>query len=43
VLRDLMLPLILKATANARSAHEVYQHHIDWDEPADHTQEVTRA
>jgi FAD-dependent urate hydroxylase len=42
VLRDLMLPLILKATANAKSAHEVHQHHIDWDQPADRTQEVTR-
>lgn len=32
--RDLMLPRILKATANAKSAREVHEHHIDWNAPA---------
>jgi len=41
--RDLMLPTILRATANAKSAREVYDYHIDWDEPAGRVQQVTRA
>jgi FAD-dependent urate hydroxylase len=43
LLRDLMLPVILKATANAKSAREVYEYHVGWDEPAGPTREVTRA
>jgi len=31
LLRDLMLPVILRATANAKSAREVYEYHADWD------------
>jgi 2-polyprenyl-6-methoxyphenol hydroxylase-like FAD-dependent oxidoreductase len=42
LVRDLILPVILRATANAKSAREVYEHHLDWDEPAGRTQEVTR-
>ena len=38
--RDLLLPVILKATANAKSAREVYEYHVGWDEPAGRTQEV---
>ena len=41
LLRDLMLPVILRATANAKSAREVYEYHVGWNEPADRTQEVT--
>jgi len=36
-----MLPAILKATANAKSAREVYEYHAGWSEPADHLKEVT--
>jgi FAD-dependent urate hydroxylase len=43
LVRDLMLPVILKATANAKSAREVYQHHVDWAEPAGRAQEATVA
>jgi 2-polyprenyl-6-methoxyphenol hydroxylase-like FAD-dependent oxidoreductase len=32
--RDLILPVILRATANAKSLREVYEHHIDWDATA---------
>jgi 2-polyprenyl-6-methoxyphenol hydroxylase-like FAD-dependent oxidoreductase len=32
--RDLMLPVILRVTANAKSAREVYEYHVAWDEPA---------
>ena len=42
LLRDLMLPVILRATANAKSAREVYDHHVNWDEPAGRAQEGTR-
>ena len=31
LLRDLMLPVILRTTANAKSAREVYEYHADWD------------
>jgi FAD-dependent urate hydroxylase len=43
VVRDLMLPVILRVTANAKSAREVYEHHVDWNEPAGRTQEATRS
>ena len=39
--RDLLLPVILRVTANAKSAREVYEYHVGWDEPAGRTQEVT--
>jgi len=39
--RDLMLPAILRATANAKSAREVYEYHVGWNEPAGRTREVT--
>jgi 2-polyprenyl-6-methoxyphenol hydroxylase-like FAD-dependent oxidoreductase len=42
LLRDLMLPAILKATANAKSAREVHEYHVGWDEPAGQMKEVTR-
>ena len=42
LLRDLMLPVILRATANAKSAREVYEYHVGWDQPAGRTQEVPR-
>ena len=42
LLRDRMLPVILRATANAKSAREVYDHHVNWDEPAGRAQEGTR-
>jgi len=42
LLRDLMLPVILKATANAKSAREVYGYHVGWDEPVGRMKEVTR-
>jgi 2-polyprenyl-6-methoxyphenol hydroxylase-like FAD-dependent oxidoreductase len=42
LLRDLMLPTILKATANAKSSREVYEYHVGWNEPADHMKEVTQ-
>ena len=41
LVRDLVLPVILRATANAKSAREVYEYHVGWNEPADRTQEVT--
>ncbi|HEX4656534.1 MAG TPA: NAD(P)/FAD-dependent oxidoreductase [Streptosporangiaceae bacterium] len=41
--RDLMLPVILRVTANAKSAREVYEHHVDWNEPASRVQEATRS
>lgn len=34
LIRDLMLPTILKLTATAKSAREVYEHHLDWNAPA---------
>lgn len=34
LVRDLMLPPILRLTANTKSAREVVEHHIDWDAPA---------
>jgi 2-polyprenyl-6-methoxyphenol hydroxylase-like FAD-dependent oxidoreductase len=33
VLRDAMLPVILKLTANSKQARFVYDYHIDWDSP----------
>jgi FAD-dependent urate hydroxylase len=30
-MRDLVLPAVLRATANAKSARQVYEHHVDWD------------
>jgi hypothetical protein len=41
--RDLMLPVILRAVANAKSAREIYEYHVGWDEPAGRAQKVTRA
>jgi 2-polyprenyl-6-methoxyphenol hydroxylase-like FAD-dependent oxidoreductase len=40
---DLLLPVILRVTANAKSAREVYEYHVGWDEPAARTQEATPA
>ena len=34
LIRDLMLPTILKLTATANSVREVYEHHLDWNAPA---------
>jgi 2-polyprenyl-6-methoxyphenol hydroxylase-like FAD-dependent oxidoreductase len=34
LIRDLMLPTILKLTATAKSAREVYEHHLDWNAPS---------
>jgi FAD-dependent urate hydroxylase len=42
LLRDLILPVILKTTANAKSAREAYEYHVSWDEPAGRAQEGTR-
>jgi FAD-dependent urate hydroxylase len=33
-MRDLVLPAVLRATANAKSARQVYEHHVDWDAAA---------
>lgn len=33
VLRDAMLPLVLKLTAESKAHRQVYGHHIDWDAP----------
>jgi len=33
VFRDMMLPLILKMTANSAQAKQLYDYHIDWDAP----------
>lgn len=41
--RDLLLPVILRATATTASAREIYEYHVGWDDPADRTQEVTPA
>ena len=34
LMRDIMLPTILKLTATAKSVREVYEHHLDWNAPA---------
>jgi 2-polyprenyl-6-methoxyphenol hydroxylase-like FAD-dependent oxidoreductase len=34
VVRDAMLPAILRATANSRSQRAIYDHHLEWDEAA---------
>ncbi len=34
VLRDAMLPAILKMTADSRALRRIHDHHIDWDAPA---------
>jgi 2-polyprenyl-6-methoxyphenol hydroxylase-like FAD-dependent oxidoreductase len=34
VLRDIMLPLILKLIANSKQAKQLYGYHIDWGTPA---------
>jgi FAD-dependent urate hydroxylase len=31
VLRDAMLPVILRLTADTKAAREIYDHHVDWD------------
>ncbi len=33
VLRDAMLPAILKSTANSKAHRQTYDYHIDWDVP----------
>ena len=33
VVRDAVLPLILKTAAGGKQAQEVYNYHIDWDAP----------
>ena len=33
-LRDLMMPAILKLTADSQAHRRIYDHHIAWDEPA---------
>lgn len=32
ILRDALLPSILRATANSNATREVYDHHLEWDE-----------
>lgn len=34
VLRDAMLPVILRMTADGKAHRQTYDHHIDWDTPA---------
>lgn len=34
VMRDMMLPLILKLTANGKQAQQLYRYHFDWGSPA---------
>jgi FAD-dependent urate hydroxylase len=34
VLRDAMLPIVLKLTADNRAANQTFGYHIDWDAPA---------
>lgn len=34
VLRDAMMPTILRLTADSRSQREVFEYHLDWDAPA---------
>lgn len=34
VMRDLVLPIVLKRVANSKQAKEPYGYHIDWDAPA---------
>lgn len=34
MVRDALLPLILKAAASSKRAREPFEHHIDWDAPA---------
>jgi 2-polyprenyl-6-methoxyphenol hydroxylase-like FAD-dependent oxidoreductase len=34
VVRDLMLPLILKFVANNKQQQQVYRHHIEWESAA---------
>lgn len=33
VVRDAMLPLVLKAVASSKQAKRPYEHHIDWNAP----------
>jgi FAD-dependent urate hydroxylase len=33
VLRDAMLPVVLKLTADSKAQKEVYDYHVDWDAP----------
>ncbi|MEV0408225.1 NAD(P)/FAD-dependent oxidoreductase [Actinoallomurus sp. NPDC050550] len=40
LIRDLMLPTILKLTATAKGVREVYEHHLDWSTPASTTRTV---
>lgn len=35
LLRDAMLPPILRLTANSRANREVYEHHLDWEDSGD--------
>ncbi|MET9022729.1 NAD(P)/FAD-dependent oxidoreductase [Actinopolymorpha sp. NPDC004070] len=41
-MRDLVLPPILRATANAKSVREVHEHHLDWQTPTESTTGVNR-
>lgn len=34
VLRDMMLPLVLKLIANSKQQREIYGYHVEWDVPA---------
>jgi FAD-dependent urate hydroxylase len=33
-IRDALLPVILRLTADAKAQRRIYEHHIDWDAPA---------
>jgi 2-polyprenyl-6-methoxyphenol hydroxylase-like FAD-dependent oxidoreductase len=33
VARDAVLPLVLRRTADSRASREVYEYHLDWDDP----------
>ncbi|MDQ4038727.1 MAG: FAD-dependent monooxygenase [Actinomycetota bacterium] len=39
-LRDAMLPLILKLTADSKAHRQILHYHIDWDSPADSSPSV---
>lgn len=33
-LRDAILPAVLRATADSKSARETYEHHLEWEQPS---------
>jgi hypothetical protein len=34
VIRDMVLPLMLRLVANSKQAQQLYSYHIDWSTPA---------